>query len=109
MTIRLKCWAPSWDAIASGRKKVELRRTDDRTFSVGDVLCLVRTAPDGSPMPGGGWVRVRVTWIDTQAGPLQLRGEGPVPMLGESFDLNLPLVALSIDLLEMGSGAPPTE
>jgi uncharacterized protein DUF3850 len=102
MTIRLKCWAPSFDAIASGRKKVELRRTDDRTFSVGDVLCLVRTAPDGSPSPGGGWIRARVTWIDTTAGPLQLLGTTDIDG-GTACEL----AALSIDLLETGTGAPP--
>ncbi len=108
MTIRLKCWAPSWDAIASGRKKVELRRLDDRSFSVGDVLCLVRTAPDGSPMPGGGWLRARVTWIDVTAGPLNLIGQGPQAD-DKGWFPSIELAALSIDLLEMGSGAPPSE
>ncbi len=108
MTIRLKCWAPSFDAIASGRKKVELRRTDDRTFSVGDVVCLVRTAPDGSPMPGGGWLKARVTWIDVTAGPLQLTGQHPEAD-GQGWFPIVALSALSIDLLEMGSGHPTAE
>jgi hypothetical protein len=108
LTIQLKCWAPSWDAIASGRKRVEIRRTDDRTFSVGDVLCLIRTAPDGSPMPGGGWVRARVTWIDTTAGPLELLGQAGKLDTNGDFP-SIELAALSIDLLEMGSGAPPSE
>lgn len=37
----LKCWAPYFDAIASGEKTFEVRR-DDRGFQRGDTIVLQR-------------------------------------------------------------------
>jgi len=76
VTIRLKCWAVNWDAIASGAKTSEIRSTQDRTFSVGDVLELVRWDPaadaptDAVPAVLG----VRITWIDSVAGETNIIG-----------------------------------
>lgn len=78
MTIRLKCWPLSWDAIAAGDKTCEIRTTNNRTFSVGDILELVRWDPDtraetllaDRPMI----VAVQVTHIDNYAGSAEILG-----------------------------------
>jgi hypothetical protein len=36
----LKCWPEFFEAIAMGRKTHDLRRSDDRKFHVGQLLCL---------------------------------------------------------------------
>ena len=41
----LKCWAWSFDAIASGEKTADLRK-NDRDYHVGDILRLNRTPSD---------------------------------------------------------------
>ena len=76
MTIRLKCWAVNWDAIASGAKTSEIRSTQDRTFSVGDVLELVRWDPvaDAPTDAVPAVVGVRITWIDSVAGETNIIG-----------------------------------
>lgn len=104
MTIRLKCWGSSFDAIASGSKRCTIRRADDRSFSEGDFLLLIRTNDLGDPT--GGWLRARVTWITEMAGPLQLRG---VRTDANDWINMVPLVVLSLDLMEYSPGAAPSE
>jgi hypothetical protein len=41
----LKCWPQPFDAIASGRKTYEIRKTHDRSYEVGDVLVLHKWDP----------------------------------------------------------------
>ena len=76
MTIRLKCWAVNWDAIARGEKTSEIRSTEDRTFAVGDVLELVRWDPvaDAPADAVAAILGVQVTWIDSCAGATNIVG-----------------------------------
>jgi len=70
----LKCHADNFDAITSGVKRFEVRHEDDRTFSVGDVLALVRTDVDGKPTAPPRWCEVDVLFLSRRAGPLTLVG-----------------------------------
>lgn len=45
MKHELKCWSSSFLALVSGAKTFEIRREDDRTFSVGDTLFLREFKP----------------------------------------------------------------
>lgn len=79
MTIRLKCWPRSWDAIVTGDKTAEVRSSEDRTFSVGDILELERWDPIiGRPAPPdvghSGIVAVRITHVDVMAGDVNFIG-----------------------------------
>lgn len=78
MTIRLKSWPASWDAIIVGDKTAEIRSCEDRTFSVGDILELERWDPaTGKPAPPGhmsGILAVRVTYVDMMAGDVNFIG-----------------------------------
>lgn len=42
----LKCWPEFFSAIRSGTKKHDLRRADDRTFRVGDIVLLREFDPE---------------------------------------------------------------
>jgi hypothetical protein len=77
----LKCWVSSYDAIARGEKTAEVRSEIDRTFNVGDELVMHRGVPQDTagrwepwPLPHGDRLRLVVTHISRQAGPLDLFG-----------------------------------
>lgn len=68
-THELKCWHGPFADVCEGRKLFEIRRTDDRTFGVGDVLYLrewseaggytgrsVTTGPLTCVYAGGQWL-----------------------------------------------------
>lgn len=103
MKIRLKCWAPSWDAIRSGAKTCEVRSIDDRTFSVGDELILERFDQHTmAPAVPSGNIHVEITHITSASGHYEMVGirmESPVgarPMVA--------LVALSFRILTVLGG-----
>lgn len=50
-THELKCWAPYFEEVQSGRKSFEVRR-NDRAFKVGDLLKLRETDPETSAYTG---------------------------------------------------------
>ena len=70
----LKCHAENFDAIISGEKRFEVRHEDDRTFAVGDRLCLVRTDVAGVPTSPAKRTYVDVLHLTRRAGPLVLCG-----------------------------------
>jgi hypothetical protein len=70
----LKCHAENFDAIVAGVKRFEVRHEDDRTFSVGDRLRLVRTDVEGRPTEPAKWTHVDVLWLTRRAGPLVICG-----------------------------------
>jgi hypothetical protein len=70
----LKCHAENFDAIVSGAKRFEVRHEDDRTFAVGDRLCLIRTDVDGVRTNPSRRTYVDVLWLTRHAGPLVLCG-----------------------------------
>jgi Domain of unknown function (DUF3850) len=70
----LKCHAENFDAIISGAKRFEVRHEEDRTFAVGDRLCLVRTDVEGNPTAPPKRTYVDVLWLTRHAGPLVLCG-----------------------------------
>ena len=70
----LKCHAENFDAIVSGAKRFEVRHEDDRTFTVGDVLELVRTDVNGVPTVPNKWCELDVLYLSRRAGPLTLVG-----------------------------------
>jgi Domain of unknown function (DUF3850) len=71
LTIELKCWPDSFDAIAAGVKTCEVRDISDRDFCVGDLLKLRRWDPVVGMYTGDEAI-VQVRNIDTTAGSLHL-------------------------------------
>jgi hypothetical protein len=67
----LKCWPQFFDEIRAGRKKHDLRRCDDRKFSVGDVLLLREFDPRSEGYTGRS-MRVRVTYVTSADLPCAL-------------------------------------
>lgn len=107
MTIRLKCWSTNWDAIARGEKTAEIRSTEDRTFSVGDVLELVRWDPVADAA-NGPILGVQVTHIDGVAGETNIIGvrlHRGSPQGAGGMLVNL--AVLSFRLLGVDAGSPP--
>lgn len=51
-THRLKCWPEFFEPIRLGRKTHDLRRSDDRDFSVGDNLRLMEYDPETRSFTG---------------------------------------------------------
>lgn len=70
----LKCHAENFDAIVSGAKRFEVRHEEDRSYSVGDHLKLVRTDTNGVPTTPNKWALLEVLFISRRAGPLTLMG-----------------------------------
>lgn len=68
----LKCHAENFDAIVAGVKRFEVRHEEDRSFAVGDRLCLVRTDVDGVPTEPPKRTYVDVLSLSRHAGPLTL-------------------------------------
>lgn len=55
----LKCWPEFFEEILAGRKRHDLRRCDDRRFTVGDVLRLQEFDPHSQSYTGRDcWVKV---------------------------------------------------
>lgn len=94
MSHRLKCWAENFDAIASGRKRAEVRAEDDRVFAVGELLELTRTDREGKPTQPETRLLVAISHVDRMAGPHELVGKTldgtlPVPVAVLSLDANV--------------------
>lgn len=87
----LKCHDQNFDAIISGAKRFEVRHEDDRTFAVGDRLCLVRTDVDGRPTEPPKRCYVDVLYLTRQAGPLVLCG---VDVAGGSDPLHVVVMSI---------------
>lgn len=58
----LKCWADPFQAIVDGRKRFEIRKTEDRDYRVGDTLTLFEYDPVQKTYSGR-WVRAMVTFL----------------------------------------------
>lgn len=96
---RVKCWADSYDAIVSGRKRADLR-TLDRNFLVGDVVELVRWDPElGPDQLSIGTCEVMISHVERNAGPLMI--------FGMQHRIIVPLVSLSFVFLHASFHYPP--
>lgn len=62
MEHELKCWPEFFGAVATGRKRFEIRRAEDRTFAEHDTL-LLREWDRGTETYSGRSVRVLVTYV----------------------------------------------
>jgi len=98
LTIELKCWPESFDAIAAGIKTCEIRDCSDRDFCIGDLLKLRRWEPVLGVYSGDEAI-VQVRNIDTMAGSLHLFGV----RLGIGGCL-AKIAVLSIRLIETSTG-----
>jgi hypothetical protein len=67
----LKCWPQFFDEIKSGRKKHDLRRSDDRKFEFGDLLLLREFDPCLESYTGRS-MKVRVTYVTSADLPCAL-------------------------------------
>ena len=61
-THTLKCWPEFFDEIAAGRKRHDLRRSDDRSFEVGDIMRLKEFDPISQTFTGREQL-VEITYI----------------------------------------------
>jgi hypothetical protein len=90
----LKCHAENFDAIISGEKRCEVRHEDDRTYAVGDRLCLVRTDVNGVPTSPAKRTYVDVLHLTRMAGPLTLFAVDVAR--GDTDAERVPVVVMSI-------------
>jgi hypothetical protein len=67
----LKSWPAFFEAILAGEKNHELRRSDDRSFNVGDVLLLREFDPKSNRYTGRE-LRVKVTYVTSTKNPCAL-------------------------------------
>lgn len=67
----LKCWPRFFEEIRRGRKKHDLRRSDDRTFLVGDTIILREFDPQLESFTGRS-IRVEVTYVTSADLPCAL-------------------------------------
>ncbi|WP_409977724.1 DUF3850 domain-containing protein [Bradyrhizobium sp. SZCCHNPS10062] len=74
----LKCWPQFFDEIQAGRKKHDLRRSNDRKFKVGDVLLLREFDPKKDGYTGRS-TKVRVTYVTSSDLPCALSREALHP------------------------------
>jgi Domain of unknown function (DUF3850) len=97
VTIELKCWPESFDAIVAGLKTCEIRDVTDRDFCVGDLLKLRRWDPVMASYSGDEAI-CQIRNVDVMAGSLHLLGVqlGPGGHLAE-------IAVLSIRLIESTS------
>ncbi len=68
----LKCWAESFDAIVSGKKRAEVRVETDRKFKAGDMLRLSRTDHEGKITEPRVQLVIEILHVERHAGPLEL-------------------------------------
>lgn len=71
---RLKCWPEFFEPIRNGLKTHDLRRADDRAFSVGDRMLLEEYDPESRTYTGR-TVVVRITYITSADLPCALSRE----------------------------------
>jgi hypothetical protein len=74
ITHELKCWPEFFDAIATGRKRHDLRRASDRDFRVNDRLHLREFNPVNSDYTGRS-LFVQVTYVTSADLPCALSEE----------------------------------
>lgn len=97
----MKCWAESFDAIVSGRKRADLR-TLDRNYRTGDVVELMRWDPEAGPDQRSlGTCEVMISHVDRTAGPLLI--------FGMRHRLIQPLCCLSFVFLHATFHYPPLD
>jgi len=70
-THRLKCWPEFFEPIKRGAKTHDLRRADDRVFSIGDRILLEEYDPENSSYTGRTAI-VRITYITSSDLPCAL-------------------------------------
>ena len=68
---RLKCWPELFNAIATGQKRHDLRRANDRDFRVGDHVTLCEFDPKSARYTGREQ-RVEITYITSAEQPCAL-------------------------------------
>jgi hypothetical protein len=71
VTHRLKCWPEFFEPIKRGAKTHDLRRSDDRDFSVGDKVLLQEYDPETSSYTGRTAI-VQITYITSSDLPCAL-------------------------------------
>lgn len=73
-THELKCWPQFFEPILEGRKTHDLRRSDDRSFSVGDKLLLREFDPKAERYTGRE-VTIEITFITSADIPCALSAQ----------------------------------
>lgn len=77
---KLKSWTEFFEQIKTGAKKHDLRRSDDRSFSVGDTI-LLQEYDSINRCYTGNELEVKVTYITSDKNPCALSNEA----LNENF------------------------
>jgi hypothetical protein len=72
---KVKSWPPLFEAALSGAKTHDMRRTTDRDYQVGDVLCLQEFDPSTDTYTGRE-LNVRITYVTSSEFPCALSGDG---------------------------------
>lgn len=96
---RLKCWPEFFEAVLRGAKRFELRRNDDRVFSVGDLVTLREMHPsywraDNTRAPEeftGREIEVRVLYVIS--GPVELHDIELLPAGVSAFSFEIQKVS----------------
>jgi hypothetical protein len=100
----LKAWADVFHDLSLGVKRAEIRRCDDREFRRGDEL-LFREYAAGAGAYTGRALLARVTHLVRWAGDLELHGIGQAAPPATSRPAPIPVVVMSIEVLEIGQYA----
>ena len=106
---RLKCWPAEIWAIRRLEKTCEVRRADDREFSVGDVLELMPWDPaTRSYVVDAPGVSVCVTWLTRACGPSNLftLTDGDDDASADVVQYERPVVVMSFRMLNPFYEAP---
>lgn len=72
---RVKSWPHLFEATLSGAKTHEMRKVDDRDYSVGDILRLCEYDPESKSYTGRE-LSVEITYITSAEFPCALSGAG---------------------------------
>jgi hypothetical protein len=72
---KVKSWPHLFEATLSGAKTHDMRRSTDRDYRVGDVLCLQEFEPSTDSYTGRE-LNVRITYITSSEFPCALSGDG---------------------------------